>query len=268
MYRCPLCHQSLVLQGRSWQCQSNHHFDVAKEGYVNLLPVQHKRSKQPGDNQAMMQARRAFLEAGHYAPLAKTLVSLIQSRFPATCSLLDFGCGEGYYTQFFATHLIHAECWGMDISKVAIRYAAKRDKKIRFSVASAYDLPFETESFDVLTRIYAPSKLDEVVRVLKPGGYFISVEPAANHLIELKQAIYADPRTHAMEDAILDGLALQTQQRLSYPLAFTVAQDCLNLINMTPFSWKVQSFSESELLDRLPQMSIDFLIRVFQKPIT
>src|SRR5690606_4067516 len=94
MYLCPLCQQPLHLSAKQYQCANRHSFDIAREGYVNLLPVQHKNSKDPGDNKDMMQARRDFLHAGWYAPLAQAVSDTVTKLAPDT--LLDLGCGEGY----------------------------------------------------------------------------------------------------------------------------------------------------------------------------
>ena len=75
-YRCPLCQQALLLNEKSYRCENNHSFDQAKQGYVNLLPVQFKHSKEPGDNKAMVQARRAFLDKGYYQPLLDNMLAL------------------------------------------------------------------------------------------------------------------------------------------------------------------------------------------------
>ena len=102
-FSCPLCHASLTRSDKSYACPQGHQFDMAKEGYVNLLPVQHKRSRDPGDSAEMMQARRAFLDAGHYLPLRETVAQMLGDLLPDSASaMLDIGCGEGYYTARFA----------------------------------------------------------------------------------------------------------------------------------------------------------------------
>ena len=115
-YQCPLCQLPLAFDQRSWRCASQHQFDRAKEGYVNLLPVQHKRSRQPGDSAEMMQARRDFLDAGHYQPLQQQVCDLLAGILPpGAAKVLDIGCGEGYYTQAVASRLQgqgDAKVWG------------------------------------------------------------------------------------------------------------------------------------------------------------
>lgn len=109
-YSCPLCHAPLSRSDNHYSCPQRHQFDLAKEGYVNLLPVQFKRSRDPGDSAEMMQARRAFLDAGHYQPLRDAIAERLRHYAPT--DLLDIGCGEGYYTHAFAA--IASRSWGLD----------------------------------------------------------------------------------------------------------------------------------------------------------
>ncbi|BCQ45510.1 hypothetical protein ERHA55_30370 [Erwinia rhapontici] len=124
-YQCPLCQQPLLFNQRIYSCSNHHQFDQAKEGYVNLLPVQHKRSKQPGDSADMMQARRNFLDAGHYQPLQQQVCDLLVRVLPQPpVSVLDIGCGEGYYTHEVANRLEaqgEAKVYGLDVAKIAVR---------------------------------------------------------------------------------------------------------------------------------------------------
>lgn len=120
-YQCPLCQQPLTFDHRAWRCENQHQFDQAKEGYVNLLPVHHKRSKQPGDSADMMQARRHFLDAGHYQPLRQRVGDWLMQLLPEhPVSVLDIGCGEGYYTHYVASRLQArglAQVHGLDVAK-------------------------------------------------------------------------------------------------------------------------------------------------------
>ena len=93
---CPVCREALTLNERTWRCANSHSYDVAKQGYVNLHVVQHKHSKNPGDTPESVQARRAFLSAGHYAPLQQAVINKVREL--RIENLLDIGCGEGYYT--------------------------------------------------------------------------------------------------------------------------------------------------------------------------
>jgi 23S rRNA (guanine745-N1)-methyltransferase len=265
-YQCPLCFAPLNLVERSLSCSGGHQFDLAKEGYVNLMPAQHKRSKAPGDNKEMMQARRTFLESGHYQQLAEHVAKLATSLTPAKGRLLDIGCGEGYYTDQISNQLEDAECYGLDISKVAIRYAAKRFKACHFSVASSHRLPFGDSSLDTVVRIYAPCKPEELLRVLKPGGHLITVTPAARHLFQLRELIYDQVKLHQHTETLsgfdpLDCTQLDTLMALS-------SDEAAALLQMTPFAWKASEDTHHQLKQsELFSCEASFAIHTYQKPI-
>src|SRR5690554_5626916 len=105
---CPLDQVPLLKNNVGWQCQQGHQFDQAKQGYVNLLPVQHKKSLNPGDNKSMVSARKSFLASGYYSAVASTLSGLVLKHINTSTereiAYLDAGCGEGYYLQEFIQH--------------------------------------------------------------------------------------------------------------------------------------------------------------------
>lgn len=269
-YTCPLCHQTLSFSQHTYQCANNHSFDLAKEGYVNLMPVQHKRSKDPGDNKEMMQARRRFLQQGHYQPLMQRVAEVCaQHTVNTPHRLLDIGCGEGYYTTQVATALTKqfepAQTYGLDISKVAIRYAAKRYLNCHFSVASSHRLPFADQSLDAVLRIYAPCKAQELQRVVSDNGVVITVTPAARHLYQLRANIYPDVRLHNEEAEAIAGFELEHQEILNYTMSLGEGAG-FDLLQMTPFAWK----ASDELRQKLTQASLfeceaHFMIRVYRK---
>ncbi len=172
-YQCPLCQHPLTHRSGSYSCENHHQFDLAKEGYINLLPVQFKRSKEPGDSKEMMQARQAFLDNHHYRPMRDQVIAAFEQHLPAQAEqVLDIGCGEGYYTGALAESLAARQVtvYGLDVAKVAVRYGAKRYPQVSFSVASSQRLPFEDNSLDGVLRIYAPCNPDELTRVVKPAA--------------------------------------------------------------------------------------------------
>ncbi|MBU9847626.1 23S rRNA (guanine(745)-N(1))-methyltransferase [Rahnella ecdela] len=268
-YQCPLCFQPLTLTGQQWRCPANHQFDNAKEGYVNLMPVQHKRSKQPGDSPEMMISRRAFLDAGHYQPLRDRLSDILDEVIPEDAqALLDIGCGEGYYTAAFAERLMPhrmLKVYGLDVAKVAIRYAAKRYHDVSFCVASSHRLPFADSSLDAVIRIYAPCKAQELHRAIKPGGLVVTVAPGPRHLYQLKGLIYQDVQLHADLDEQLEGFERISTEALSYDMRLSGAQ-AFDLLQMTPFAWRA---TEEVMADLKAQTAFecetDFLIRIHQR---
>ena len=114
---CPICGEVLTRQDRRYVCAKNHSFDIARQGHVNLLPVQNKRSLNPGDTAEQVVSRRAFLDGGFYAPIRDALCKLAKDHH---CSgpILDAGCGEGYYSAELAK-ILDADLLGLDISKEA-----------------------------------------------------------------------------------------------------------------------------------------------------
>lgn len=262
--RCPLCTLALQLNSHGLACENRHQFDRAREGYFNLLPVHHKNSREPGDAKEQLQARRQFLQAGFFDPLKKRLQALIPT---STQTLLDIGCGEGYFTHAFAQVLPNAQVYGVDIAKAGVRLAAKsaQDKSRNiFAVASSFDLPFADHSMDVVTRIYAPSKDAELWRVIKPGGLLVIVAPAENHLLGLRQRIYAQVRAHEAPP-IPAGFVLMTQERITVELTVTDATQCQALLSMTPFAWRLSESLRAQIGAEGLVDTLDFGIHIYQR---
>ncbi|MGF1759620.1 23S rRNA (guanine(745)-N(1))-methyltransferase [Photobacterium sagamiensis] len=268
-YQCPLCHSALSLQANTWRCENNHQFDQAKEGYVNLMPAHHKGSKNPGDNQEMMQARRLFLNTDHYKQLREEVIRHLDEQLPEHAGqLLDIGCGEGYYTsEFTRLNARHPKLavHGLDISKVAVRYAAKRYKDCHFCVASSHRLPYPEQYFDAIVRIYAPCKAEELQRTIKKGGGLVTVTPAARHLYQLKELIYDGVHLHDMAPEVIEGFDLIVDQQLHYNMQLT-GEEATALMQMTPFAWKTSTEVWQQLKDAQAfSCEADFAIRVYRR---
>lgn len=265
---CPLCHAPLVLTDKSYACPQGHRYDLAKEGYVNLLPVQHKRSKDPGDSAEMMQARRAFLDASHYQPLRDRVGHLLATKLAENAAtILDIGCGEGYYTAAFAdiARQKGASTFGLDVSKVAIRAAAKRYPAVTFCVASSHRLPFNDNSMDAVIRIYAPCKGEELARVVKAGGWVITVTPGPRHLMELKGLIYDHVQLHAPHSEELSGFRLADEQELGYEMNLS-GEEAVALLQMTPFAWRAKPAIWDALKnEKVFRCQTDFSIHCWQR---
>ncbi|MCX7094015.1 MAG: 23S rRNA (guanine(745)-N(1))-methyltransferase [Methylobacter sp.] len=260
-YLCPICAASLQLNpsAKSYACANHHHFDLAKEGYLNLLPVQFKHSAEPGDNKQMMQARREFLEAGFYEPMATAVAAMIDAN-PAK-HLLDLGCGEGYYSRKIEAYcenpiILH----GVDIAKFAIAAAAKKQPDARFIVASSNRLPYADRYFDAVLRIFAPSNDDELRRVLKPSGFLLTVTPGPRHLWQLKQLIYAEAKEHALTDELPPGFEPMDTQRVSCTIAPN-PQQRIALLHMTPFAWRANERVEQAIKESAElEIETDFIL--------
>jgi 23S rRNA (guanine745-N1)-methyltransferase len=267
-FSCPLCHARLTRSEKSLSCPQGHQFDRAKEGYVNLLPVQHKRSRDPGDSAEMMQARRAFLDAGHYQPLRDAVARLLGEKLAApAAAILDIGCGEGYYTATFAevAGINGAQTFGLDVSKGAIRAAAKRYTAVTFCVASSHRLPFNDASMDAVVRIYAPCKAEELARVVKPGGWVITVTPGPRHLMALKELIYDEVRLHAPHSEQLADFRLKQEQSVAYEMALK-GDEAVSLLQMTPFAWRAKPAVREWLAQQTEfRCQTDFSIHCWQR---
>ena len=234
---CPICGELLTKQDKSYRCGRNHSFDIARQGHVNLLPVQQKRSLNPGDTAEQVVSRRAFLDGGFYAPIRNALCALAQD-YGCAGSILDIGCGEGYYSAGLAEAL-QAELLGLDISKEAVRYAAGRYKNATWICASAAHLPVKDQSVGLLTSLFALTMPEEFKRVLRKDGAYIQVLAAEDHLLGLKNIIY--PELHHKEKFStpeIPGFTLVESRPLQF--TFTVEDEQVqNLLSMTPHVYRI-----------------------------
>ena len=251
-FRCPLCKTELFENGRSLRCEHGHSFDISAEGYVHLLPANKMNSKIPGDSKEMAASRSAFLDKGYYEPLLReleqTVLELSENEEP---SVLDCGCGEGYYTSNIAKELKNrfpkAKIAGFDICRPSVKRAAKRTKEVDFAVASVFDIPVFDKSFDMLINVFSPLSIEEYKRVLKDGGYYIYVVPAARHLWQLKAAIYDVPYENKEEDTPYEGFEHVETRRVRYEALIRTKEDIFALFQMTPYYWKTSAKGAEKL---------------------
>ena len=234
---CPICALPLIRQEHSCRCENGHTFDIARQGYVNLLPVQQKRSLNPGDTAQQVRCRRDFLEGGFYAPIAQALCDLAKEtgcRGP----LLDVGCGEGYYSARLAQALGCA-LTGLDISKEAVRAAAGKYKNAQWLCASAAHLPIRDHAVGLITSLFALTMPEEFLRVLKKDGAFIQVLAAPDHLLELKKIIYSD-LLHKEKDTVPNLPGFRLEKSVAVRFSFTVeGPQVENLLAMTPHLFRI-----------------------------
>ena len=234
---CPICQLPLELEGRSLRCGRNHSFDLARQGYVNLLPVQQKRSLNPGDTREQVLSRRAFLETDSYAPIVEAVKAAAQGH---AGPILDVGCGEGYYAVRVAEFL-GAELTGLDISKEAVRCAAAKYKGHRWLCGTAAHLPIAEESVGVLMSMFALTMPAEFHRVLKRDGIFIQVLAAQDHLMGLKYIIYPEILLKEKDSVPnLEGFELLSSTPVRF--GFSVeGEQITNLLSMTPHFWRISA---------------------------
>jgi len=267
IYQCPVCSEPLQRDERLWRCDNNHAFDIAREGYVNLLLAHQKKSKNAGDSKMMVDCRRRFLNEGFYDPLPSAITHQLAQYFPdVTYRLLDIGCGEGYYTNQLRQQQPHCQLWGVDISKPAVAAASKRYRDIEFFVASNYQLPILDNSVEVALKVYAPGYLHEINRVVKEGGYFISVIPGKNHLHELKSIIYDTPKFHDEQEPVAPGFSAIDRIELSDMISIDNSQSIQDLLAMTPYYWHIPESRQQAVADlESLKCQIHFIINIYQK---
>ena len=272
LFICPVCGGKLEKTEKSYKCPLGHSYDTSAEGYVHLLPANKKHSKLPGDDKNMVRARNRFLSGGFYEPLRRALIELVLERSSKNPLLLDSGCGEAYYTEGICKALISAGkvpfAAGIDISKEAVKLAAKSVKSAEFAVASAYNLPIADESVDFVINCFSPLCVSEFQRVLKTDGCFIYVVPAPRHLWELKCALYDSPYENERVCAEYKGFRLEKCMQVEKRISISDRQAIADLFNMTPYFWKTSQEGSQRLLhlDRL-ETEISFDIYVYQKDI-
>ena len=267
LFHCPICSAPLERGEHTYTCPNGHCYDIAREGYVNLLHANRKHAKDPGDDKEMVAARTRFLDGDHYAPLRAALCRLISARGPET--LLDCGCGEGYYTTGVCAALReqnpNLRAAGVDLSRSALKKAARRDKAAEFAVASVYHLPVADRSADLLLNCFSPLALDEFRRVLRPGGGFLYVVPGAKHLWELKQVLYDRPYENPEEESPYEGFAYEDIVPVEFSMSLT-GQALPDLFRMTPYCWKTPK-AGAERLNALEKLDVtaSFRVHVFRK---
>lgn len=276
---CPVCKLPLAQDlPKTYICPNNHTFDIAKQGYVNLL-LASQGSKELGDSREMFLHRRQFLDAGFYNPISDHVNVLLQTVLTQnnqdTVNILDAGCGEGFYTHRLKNFLTQIrpdtplDILGIDISKFGVQIAAKRDPTITFAVASVGDLPVQADSLDFIVSFFSPVNYQEFSRVLKPDGQLITVKAGSNHLYALRQVIYAgqaEPLQDKASAKYSPYFTLKQSAEVSYNLALKNQADISNLALMTPYSWHL----DSEIKLRLEQLEelqtpIEASIKLFTK---
>ena len=230
IFVCPHCGQALHESQSTAQCSEGHTFDFAKEGYLNLLVAGRlPSSATPGDTPDSLQARRRFLSAGWYEPIATAVQELLHN---ANGPVLDVGCGEGYYL----SHIDADSTYGIDISKKAIQMASKAYPMSQFAVASSYRLPVDDSSCAGVFTVFAPHSFSEYQRVLVPGGTWVTVTPGPHHLKEMRPS--RDDTVEEREQRRSEPPEQATQaEKLQFTLHLT-EEASVDLFSMTPLRWQ------------------------------
>ena len=266
IFICPVCGKPLEASDRSYRCEKNHSFDVARSGYVNLLLSKHIGKTVRGDNRFMLTARRNFLEKGYYSLLREALCDGIRANFSGSV-LLDAGCGEGYYTSEAAKEAGNAEVYGCDISKIAVELASKRDKRTHYFAGSVFHLPVADSSCDMLVTMFAPYCGAEFQRVLRPGGVMMIARPSTDHLWELKEELYDISYKNEVKPYELEGFSFLGSHRITYKMELGSSEDIMSLFAMTPYYYRTDPARTASLeaLERL-DITADFELLTYKLP--
>ena len=272
--KCPVCNLALRKQEKQYVCLNNHSYDIANKGHINLLLANQKNTKDPGDSKEMMEGRRDFLSKGYYHRFSEALNQVIISNIRGNnINILDAGCGEGYFLWRLKEAIYENESntcqsnfFGVDISKTAVTYAAKRDKKINFIVGSNFNLPIMSNTIDVIIRNFAPSDEEELKRVLKDNGKLIVVTPGVEHLYGLKELLYVNARKHEEKETIFEGFKLTQRTEVRYNINLEHSEDVKSLITMTPYYWTFDNSMREKAYDTAKlSTELDFNISVYEK---
>lgn len=262
MLICPVCGHPLDFQSNSARCDQGHCFDIAKEGYVNLLRSS-KSGDLIGDDKTSARCRRDFLNKGYYAVLKNALSDIFSNR---SGTVLDICCGEGYYSNALSGRA-QLSLYGFDISREMVRLAAKRGGGC-FFVANMASIPIAAESMDYAIHLFAPFQEESFCKVLKPGGRLITVVPGRYHLFGLKQALYDTP--YENDECLPDTSVLQLKSinKITDDIVLTSQDDIQSVFRMTPYYFHTSHHDKEKLL-HLTQLHtpIEFILAEYEKPV-
>ena len=272
LLRCPLCGGLFTRYNKSLRCDSGHSFDVAKAGYVNLLPPGKEKNARTGDERDMVKAREEFLSAGHYAAISDALADAAAQYAPReSYTVCDMGCGEGYHTCRFAARLAErtgapVTAVGFDASKYAAERACKRavreglmpkdgigaafdgNASAYFMPGNIFRLPLADHSVNLALSMFAPVAGDEAKRVLTEDGLLIVVSSGKEHLLEMRQRIYDDVRLSDELPAVPDGFREIARVNGKYQTAIQSTEALMSLFTMTPFYYKTTEAGRERLV--------------------
>lgn len=271
--KCPNCGEVLtkVISKKMYSCLNNHSFDIAKQGYVNLLMSGKTKQKIHGDSKEMLSARKDVLHGGYYQGISNLLNSSIKSSLSLNkdiSSIIDLGSGIGYYLSKLKDSVNNQSIkyYGIDISKSGIVEASKLDKEITWVVGSTNKLPYLDNSADILISIFSPFTLDECARVLKDNGLLFVISPNQNHLIELKEVVYKTLIPKRVDRNEFESINFTKIKTHNLKELITIKkEDLKSLLLMTPHYWKssIKAKEELYMLESL-DVSIDIELKIYK----
>ena len=291
--RCPHCGTPLTRpadNSRTLRCAAGHAFDLAKSGYVNLLPPGKEKNARSGDEREMVKAREEFLSLGLYAGITDGLSSLAsESAEGASFTVCDMGCGEGWHTCRFTKRFAELTgasvlTAGFDASKYAAERACKRAARdglmpkegigaasegsasAYFMPGNIFRLPLAEHSVNLALSMFAPVAGEETRRILTPDGLLIVVSSGKEHLLELRQKIYDDVRLSDELPPLPDGFTEVERKNNRYTAEIPTGEALAALFTMTPFYYKTTEAGRERLLSSgLPfSVTVDVNYSIFR----
>ncbi|MGW3072579.1 MULTISPECIES: putative RNA methyltransferase [unclassified Kitasatospora] len=254
---CPHCAQALTRHDRSLRCPAGHSFDLAKQGYVSLLAGDAHTGT--GDTAEMVAARADFLAAGHYRPIAEALAQTASAVVTGESDGLvaDLGAGTGHYLAHVLDALPGTVGAALDISKFALRRAAKAHPRIGAVVCDAWrPLPLRDASAELMLNVFAPRNGPEIRRVLRPGGTLLLVSPTARHLRELVDALgllsVDEEKQRRIDEKLGPHLEPAGRQEVEFTLRLG-PQDVRTVVGMGPSAWHTDPERLGAALAELPE---------------
>lgn len=240
-FACPICQENLTLLDTNFKCCNRHSFDLAKFGYVNLAPQIKQSANYDKEN---FQNRQQILEAGFYQAILDAVSDLLASS-KTTTTILDIGCGEGFYSRKLQESHSEKTFYAFDISKDSVQIAAKSEPNwaVNWFVGDLACLPIKDANMDILLDIFSPANYGEFRRVLSKDGILIKVIPTENHLKEIRQRVQ-DQLTNKeysnqdIKEHFQEHFTILSSQTASLTKTIT-AEQLQALLSMTPLLFHV-----------------------------
>ena len=240
-FACPICQENLTLVESSLKCNNRHSFDLAKFGYVNLAPQIKQSANYDKEN---FQNRQQILEAGFYQAILETISDLLANSETST-TVLDIGCGEGFYSRKLQENHPEKTFYAFDISKDSVQIAAKSEPNwaVNWFVGDLARLPIKDASMDILLDIFSPANYGEFHRVLSKDGILIKVIPTKNHLKEIRQKVQdqltnKDYSNQDIKEHFQERFTILSSQTASLTKTIT-ANQLQALLSMTPLLFHI-----------------------------
>ena len=240
-FACPICQENLTLVESSLKCSNRHSFDLAKFGYVNLAPQIKQSVNYDKEN---FQNRQQILESGFYQAILEDISDLLAAN-PSAKTVLDIGCGEGFYSRKLQETHSDKTFYAFDISKDSVQIAAKSEANwaVNWFVGDLARLPLQDASMDILLDIFSPANYGEFRRVLSKDGILIKVIPTKNHLKEIRQKVQdqltkKDYSNQDIKDHFQEHFTILSSQTASLTKTIT-ANHLQALLSMTPLLFHI-----------------------------